>query len=611
MNAISRWLDERTGLFTTWDRQLNRRVAGGPTWRYVLPSALVFTFVIEVITGIVMGMLYSPSAQTAWESVFWLQEMVRGGWAIRGLHYFTANVMVVLAALYIVQLLVTRLYRAPREALFWVALLILFALLALMLTGDLLRWDQEGFWSTNVRVNFAKLLPRFGSESFKLVAGGSEFGHLTLSRFYTLHAIVCTAAFAGLLLLQGVLLRRHGLASAARAAACRCYWPGQALLNFLGCGVVLAVIVLLVVQNGFQGEHALQTRGEYLGAPLGAPANPADAYAAARPEWAFLALYKFANIFPGDGMFGSDVSWKVVPIFVVPSALVLLFFLMPFIGRLGTGGHLFNLAVLLFFVGGSIGLGAYTLRHDQHDEEHQKALAAGHVEAQRVKELAKAPQGIPPSGALSLLRNDAKTQGPRLFAQHCASCHHYLSDKDEGIRSGSPSAPNLHGFATRAWVAGFLDPKKIVSDHYFGKTAFKSKDMVGFVKENLSDLDDDEKKQLETAVIALSAEAALVSQREADARDADRIKQGRKLLLEDYGCVDCHRYRDKGQLGKGPDLTGYGSREWLVGIIANPAHKRFYGSRNDRMPVYEELISAQEIELVAQWLRGEWYEPAK
>ena len=65
-------------------------------------------------------------------------------------------------------------------------------------------------------------------------------------------------------------------------------------------------------------------------------------------------------------------------------------------------------------------------------------------------------------------------------------------------------------------------------------------------------------------------------------------------------------------------MTGYGSREWLAGIIADPAHKRFYGKENDRMPAYAEsatdvkknLLSPREIQLLVDWLRGEWYSGA-
>jgi len=82
--------------------------------------------------------------------------VLHGGWLLRGIHFYAANVMLVLALLYVMQLIVTGLYRAPREFIFWVAILSVFALLGLMLTGDLLRWDQEGYWSTKVRTAFLR-----------------------------------------------------------------------------------------------------------------------------------------------------------------------------------------------------------------------------------------------------------------------------------------------------------------------------------------------------------------------------------------------------------------------------------------------------------------------
>ena len=64
------------------------------------------------------------------------------------------------------------------------------------------------------------------------------------------------------------------------------------------------------------------------------------------------------------------------------------------------------------------------------------------------------------------------------------------------------------------------------------------------------------------------------------------IDEGRELLVSEMGCTDCHRFHDDGELGIAPDLTGYGSREWLIGFISDPRHERFYGENNDRMPAY-------------------------
>jgi ubiquinol-cytochrome c reductase cytochrome b subunit len=85
---------------------------------------------------------------------------------------------------------------------------------------------------------------------------------------------------------------------------------------------------------------------------------------------------------------------------------------------------------------------------------------------------------------------------------------------------------------------------------------------------------------------------------------------GRQLLTEEMGCTDCHKLGDVGDLGAAPDLTGYGSADWLRGMIQNPNHERFYGyeeGANDRMPAFStpegQLLSDHDIEMLVRWLR--------
>ena len=73
------WLEDRTGYRHLVNEALYERIPGGARWRYVWGSTLVFTFSVQVITGLFLWMAYSPSAQTAWESVYFLQYQVWGG----------------------------------------------------------------------------------------------------------------------------------------------------------------------------------------------------------------------------------------------------------------------------------------------------------------------------------------------------------------------------------------------------------------------------------------------------------------------------------------------------------------------------------------------------
>ena len=171
---------------------------------------------------------------------------------------------------------------------------------------------------------------------------------------------------------------------------------------------------------------------------------------------------------------------------------------------------------------------------------------------------------------------------------------------------------SLKHFARREWLAGLLDPQRVDSPHYFGGTKFKEGKMVKFVKKDVAGFAPEQKEQLRKIIAALSAEAGLKSQRDLDQRDAAVIAEGKTLIAtEAMRCTECHQFHKPDEDASAPDLTGFGSRDWLVDFISNPAHTRFYGKRNDRMPAFGEdkVLDDHAIGLLADWLRGDWYEP--
>lgn len=87
------------------------------------------------------------------------------------------------AALHLMQIVIDGAYRAPREVNFWLGLVLMMLVLGMAATGYLLPWDQRGYWSTRVATNLAGLLPLIGPSVQQVVIGGSDYGHLTLTRF--------------------------------------------------------------------------------------------------------------------------------------------------------------------------------------------------------------------------------------------------------------------------------------------------------------------------------------------------------------------------------------------------------------------------------------------
>jgi ubiquinol-cytochrome c reductase cytochrome b subunit len=590
MKPLLDWLDGRTGYRKLTHEALYENIPGGARWRYVWGSTLTFAFSIQIITGIFLWMAYSPSSQTAWESVFYIQFEMAGGWFLRGLHHYTAQLMTILLALHLLQVLIDGAYKAPREFNFWSGLIMLQLTLALSLTGYLLPWDQKGYWATKVATNIAAIVPFVGPDIQKLVVGGPDYGHHTLTRFFALHAGVLPGLIIGLIGAHIYFFRRHGIhAKQPFKKPDAKFWPDQVLAGAVACAGVLFTVVALTIA----------TRG----AELSAPADASSPFAAARPEWYFLFLFELLKYFPGES--------EIIGAILLPGAAVGLMFAMPVLGQWKLG-HRFN---LVFIFGGLAGAGLLTwmaMKQDKNDPNFQRALKDSHQQAARAIELARSPTGIPVAGAAALLREDPFIQGPKLFAKNCASCHRYDGHDGQGNPVKDPqSAPDLKGFASRAWLAGLLDPAKVDSAHYFGGTKFKDGKMVKWVKKNADE--PKEQEQLKKIIAALSAEAQLKSQRDADARDADLIKQGLELARGDVACTDCHAFGKPDPDATAPDLTGYGSRAWLVRFIGNPAHADFYGKRNDRMPPFAEkqMLDAKTIGLLADWLRGDWYEAPK
>ena len=84
MNALLGWIEDRTGVVSALRSWFARPVPGGPAWLNVWPATIAFLFFTQLVTGFVLWMYYSPGAQTAWESVYYIQTQVLGGWLLRG-----------------------------------------------------------------------------------------------------------------------------------------------------------------------------------------------------------------------------------------------------------------------------------------------------------------------------------------------------------------------------------------------------------------------------------------------------------------------------------------------------------------------------------------------
>jgi len=574
MKQILDWLDNRSGYRALLKEALYEKVPGGARWRYVWGSCLTFAFFAQVVTGTILWMFYSPSAQTAWESVYFIQYHAWGGWFLRGIHHYMAQAMIVLLVLHLMQVVIDGAYKAPRELNFWFGLGLMGVTLALSLTGYLLPWDQKGFWATAVATNLIAEVPLIGTILQQLVVGGVEYGHHTLTRFFALHAGILPGLLIALVAGHVYLFRRHGIhAKDPRPSRDSYFWPDQVLKDAVACLAVMLAVVGLTIY--------------FRGAPLGPPADPANEFPA-RPEWYFLFLFQFLKYVPA--------FWGAV---LIPGIIALVFFLQPFIGK-SREGHKFNIGFLWFLLVGSAILTFMAFSEDRGNLKHLAAVAEADWQADRVRTLAQ-KSGIPPSGAVTLLRNDQENRARRLFSANCSSCHRYNGHDGRGFPvDGNQSAPDLAGVASVDWLLKLLDYDHYVSKEFFGGSKLKSGKMAEKV---LKKFDDDEKKLVPKVAHLLSDLAELPYQSKLSEEEREA---GFTVFFDDLACIDCHDIESEDE-GSAPDLTGYGSKQWLSAIISDPSHERFYGKANDRMPSFgrDRKLSTEEIGILVDWLRSE------
>jgi len=642
------WLDDRTSVPTLIHKIRHWLVPPSSTCLRFFPAMVIFTFFIQIITGIILWAFYSPSAQSAWESLYYLQFVLPGGWLIRGIHHYAAQLMPVLLGCYLLGLVFSGRYRPPREFVFWTAFILFLLSLGLSLTGDLLSWTLSGFSATLVRVRFLQMLPFIGEPLFRIVCGGPEFGTLTLPRFLVLHILVMGGGFFVMLVLWRFFDYRAakldvffvwGLKSGKNKGIP--LFSNEILKYSLVSLFVMAVVLLFVyrmpllnkISPDFFPINKNLPREAMLGVHLGAPADPADFYDAARPEWSFRALYHLSNL-KIKGNHGTDVDVfpgekKYIPIFVITGCAAAYIFLIPIIGRLFIGHCLNILTTSALFV--SLCYLTYASYHHDYIDPSMQSFRDDEAAAARLSERAVElclTAGIPPTGALTLIQNDPFIQGPLLYKQHCALCHPFapLAGEPEHpdftpIPCDTPKAPNLYHPIRKEWIAGFLDPARIGSADYFGNTKFASGTMVGFVRGDLKGaLEDAESFGVEHAMDKLVAFLFSEAQRDAPRELDEPITKEQNELFALLSCGQCHRTYEPNNkpVIQAPDLRGYLSRDWLIGIIADPESTRFYGppvgtdKGNDAMPAYhknvrEAVLTMNEIEVLTDWLRGHWH----
>jgi len=199
---IYNWIERRLGLAKPIvEAAEHPKPAGSASWWYVFGSAAAVLLGLQVVTGVLLALVYVPSASEAWNSLQFLNHNVTLGWLLRAIHGWGSNFMIAIVLIHMAQVFLFGAYKFPRELTWIVGVLLLLLTLGMAFTGQVLRFDQDAYWGLGIGASIMSRVPFIGALLVHALLGGPIIAGATLSRFFTLHVFV----------IPGILLISAGL----------------------------------------------------------------------------------------------------------------------------------------------------------------------------------------------------------------------------------------------------------------------------------------------------------------------------------------------------------------------------------------------------------------
>src|SRR5213593_383392 len=212
IQKLGDWFDLRLQLGTpireTAQHPVPRETA---SWFYVFGSAALTCFMLQVVTGIFLALVYVPSAGEAWNSLQTLNHDLALGWFLRAMHGWGSNFMVALVLIHMIQVFLFGAHKYPREFTWTVGVFLLLMTLGMAFTGQVLRFDQDAYWGVGIGASIMGRVPFIGGWLVNLLLGGPIIAGETLSRFFALHVFVIPGTLIGLVGLHLLLVLKLGI----------------------------------------------------------------------------------------------------------------------------------------------------------------------------------------------------------------------------------------------------------------------------------------------------------------------------------------------------------------------------------------------------------------
>ena len=185
------WVERRVQLEgTVKEAVLHPVPKSTASWWYVFGSASLTLLILQVVTGILLGLVYAPSAAHAWDSLQILNHDLPLGWFLRAMHGWGSNFMVAVVLIHMAQVFLFGAYKFPRELTWIVGVFMLLMTLGMAFTGQVLRFDQDAYWGLGIGASIMGRVPFVGGQLVHLMLGGPIINGATLTRFFALHVFV-------------------------------------------------------------------------------------------------------------------------------------------------------------------------------------------------------------------------------------------------------------------------------------------------------------------------------------------------------------------------------------------------------------------------------------
>jgi len=332
IKKVGEWFDQRLQLAAPIREAAEHPVPRNTaSWFYVFGSAALTVFILQLVTGILLALIYVPSASEAWSSLQALNHQVALGWFIRAMHGWGSNFMVAIVLIHMVQVFLFGAYKFPRELTWIIGVFLLLMTLGMAFTGQVLRFDQDAYWGLGIGASISSRVPIIGPAVVKLMLGGPIIAGATLSRFFALHVFVIPGllmAFVGLHLLMVLKLGINEWPMPGRIVKRATYERDYHALTkqegapfvpyavwkdlFFSAFVILAVAACALYFGPF--------------GPTGQP-DPTIIQTAPKPDYFFLWLYALLSLLPP--------SMETPFLLIAPVLLVFGLILLPFLSGEG------------------------------------------------------------------------------------------------------------------------------------------------------------------------------------------------------------------------------------------------------------------------------------